>query len=96
MRITVELSLYPLQADYKPAIIGFIEDLAERPGIEIVVNQLSTQLNGDADAVIEAVGSAMKRFFASGQPASLVVKYLNADIDIAVSPDLGFETGADA
>jgi uncharacterized protein YqgV (UPF0045/DUF77 family) len=95
MRITADLSLYPLQAEYVPAIIGFIDDLADTPGIDVVVNQLSTQLNGEADIVIKAVGDAMKRFFATGQPASLVVKYLNADIDIATRPSLGRGAPAD-
>ena len=92
MRITAELSLYPLRADYVPVIVEFIRSLEDANEIDIVVNQLSTQMSGELESVMGAISLATERCFASGEPASLVVKILNADIDIASPPDLGPST----
>ena len=35
MRIAVEISLYPLDADYVPPIKDFIERLTARPGLTV-------------------------------------------------------------
>ena len=52
MRITVELSLYPLQADFVGPITDFIHELRREPDIEMVTNQLSTQLRGEFAAMV--------------------------------------------
>ena len=51
MNIVAEMSLYPLKDGPVPTIIGFIEDMRRQAGIEIVTNQLSTQVSGRFDAV---------------------------------------------
>jgi hypothetical protein len=58
MRITADMSLYPLKDGPVPDIIAFIKALHGRPGIEIVSNQLSTQVRGEFDAVTGAVNIA--------------------------------------
>ncbi|MDJ0928056.1 MAG: YkoF family thiamine/hydroxymethylpyrimidine-binding protein [Gammaproteobacteria bacterium] len=88
MRITAELSLYPLQEDFVTEIRRFIEDLRTRPGLEITTNQMSTQIRGDFDAVTGAITAAMRTSFTSGESMSLVVKYLNADLPIGSPPNV--------
>ena len=61
MRIVADLSLYPLKGGAVPDIIEFIRELRRQEGIEIVTNQLSTQLRGEFDAVTEAVRQCMRR-----------------------------------
>ena len=39
MRITVDISLYPLDSDYIPPIKGFIRRLRAFDGLELVTNQ---------------------------------------------------------
>ena len=56
MMLTAELSLYPLQQDYIPVIRRFIEELNTRDGLDIVTNAMSTQIRGDFDRVMAAVG----------------------------------------
>ena len=46
MNISVDLSLYPLQDEFIPMIIDFIHRLQQHEGVEIVRNQMSTQLFG--------------------------------------------------
>lgn len=88
MRITVELSLYPLGGDALETIVAFIKDVAGDGRVEVVVNQLSTQLRGALPDVLDVVGRAMRRSFESGQKQVLVAKFLNADLPIAEAPDL--------
>ena len=88
MRITAELSLYPLDGDYLPRIETAIRRLRSMPGIEIHVNQLSTQLRGELADVMRAIESTLAESFADGTPQSLVAKILNADLPIADAPDV--------
>jgi uncharacterized protein YqgV (UPF0045/DUF77 family) len=88
MRITADMSMYPLADEYKPAIISFIKELREVDGLEVVTNQLSTQMRGEFDVVTNAINSCLKQSMVEQGKLVLVVKYLNADLDIAVAPDL--------
>jgi uncharacterized protein YqgV (UPF0045/DUF77 family) len=86
MRITAELSLYPLQADFTGPITAFIHALRARPGLEVVTNQLSTQLRGEFAAVTGAINECLALTMAEHHPVVLVAKYLNADLPIATPP----------
>ena len=88
MRITAEMSLYPLADEYKPTIISFIKDLQKVAGLEVVTNQLSTQLRGEFDVVTAAINECFKQSMLEHGKLVLVVKYLSADLDIAVAPTL--------
>jgi uncharacterized protein YqgV (UPF0045/DUF77 family) len=88
MRITVEMSLYPLQGAPLEKILSFIETISGDERLEVVVNQLSTQVRGELGAVMEVLETAMQRSFTAGGPQALVVKFLNADLPIAEPPVL--------
>lgn len=88
MRITAELSLYPLQDDFTGPIKDFIHALRRQPGIEVVTNQLSTQLRGDFDAVTAAVTACLKTATTGEQPVILVAKYVTADLPITTPPSV--------
>ena len=89
MNIVADLSLYPLKNGPVPEIIGFIKQLREQEGLEIVTNQLSTQLRGDFDAVTGAINQCMRSVMAaSSNTVVLVVKYLNVDLEIGRPPSL--------
>jgi uncharacterized protein YqgV (UPF0045/DUF77 family) len=89
MRITVEMSLYPLQGDALAKILAFIDGLASDARLEVVVNQMSTQIRGELDDVMQAVTEALHKSFASGGSQALVAKFLNADLAIREPPELG-------
>ena len=88
MKIVADMSLYPLKDGPIPDIIEFIEDLRERAGIEIVSNQLSSQVRGEFEAVTNAINHCMRKAMATTNTVVLVVKYLNIDAEIDRKPSL--------
>ena len=52
MKISVELTLTPIQDDYEPIIINFIKAL-RHSGLTVLENPLSTQVYGDYDKVMQ-------------------------------------------
>jgi uncharacterized protein YqgV (UPF0045/DUF77 family) len=76
VRIAVDISLYPLNADYIPPIRSFIDRLKNHPGLALEYNSLSTQLSGDIDAVFAALKTEMARSFAAPQRSVFVLKML--------------------
>ena len=89
MRITAELSLYPLASEEPIArITGFVRELRKQPGVEVITNQMSTQLRGELEDVQRAVDACMKAVMESGDRVVLVAKYLNADLPIDSIPRL--------
>lgn len=89
MRITAELSLYPIRDDHIPKILDFVRALHEVPDIEVVTNQMSTQLRGELTDVVPAIAIATERSFEDGVAEALVIKILNADLPISEAPDIG-------
>jgi uncharacterized protein YqgV (UPF0045/DUF77 family) len=88
VRVTVEMSLYPLQGQPLEKILAFIEAVQRDPAIEVVVNQMSTQLRGELVDVMTVLTSAIEASFAGGSSQALVLKILNADLPIAEPPIL--------
>ncbi len=88
MNIVAEMSLYPLKSAPVPDIIDFIRELREQPGIEVLSNQLSTQVTGPFEAVTAAVNRCMRRAMERPETVVLVVKYLNIERDLGRAPTL--------
>jgi uncharacterized protein YqgV (UPF0045/DUF77 family) len=88
MRVTAEMSLYPLQGQPLDKILAFIEAIHGEPRIEVVVNQLSTQVRGELDVVMSTITKAIERSFGAGGSQALVLKVLNADLPIGERPVL--------
>ena len=68
MRIAVDISLYPLDADYVPPIKDFIERLNRQPGLRVETNAMSTQVSGEHDRVFAALADETTATFV-GKPA---------------------------
>ena len=88
MRVTAEMSLYPLADDALEKILLFIEEIQADARLEIVVNQLSTQVRGELEVVMAVITRALARSFTAGGSQVLVVKVLNADLPIGSPPVL--------
>ena len=76
MDIGVEISLYPLNADYIPPIQGFIDRLNTYAGLKIITNSMSTQVFGDYDLVMATLTSELRPTFAANDKAVFVMKIL--------------------
>jgi uncharacterized protein YqgV (UPF0045/DUF77 family) len=88
MIITVDISLYPLDSNYVVPIKDFIRRLRRYDGLELVTNQLSTQVRGEFDTVTAALNDCMKESMAGGQKMVFVTRYLNSDLEIGRLPDI--------
>ncbi len=82
------MSLYPLRDGPIPVIIDFIRDLRDQEGVEIVTNQLGTQLRGEFEAVTGAINHCMRKAMEAPNTVVLVVKYLNIDVELGRAPSL--------
>lgn len=88
MKIVADMSLYPLKNGPVPNIIDFIKELRIQDGIEIVTNQLGTQLRGEFEAVTGAINHCMRKAMEAPNTVVLVVKYLNIDVELKRAPSL--------
>ena len=88
MRVTAEMSLYPLQGQPLVKILAFIETINGDARLEVVVNQLSTQVRGELRDVMSAITTAIERSFGGAGSQALVLKILNADLPIGEPPIL--------
>lgn len=88
MIITADIAMYPLDERFVEPIVAFIHALRRHDGIEVVTNQMSTQVRGEFEAVNAAVNAAMKAQMAGERKVVFVVRYLNSDLDIAERPDI--------
>jgi len=87
MRISVEMSLYPLHSEYVDEILGFIHALKQIEGLSIKTNTMSTQIHGEYDLVMSSITECLKIPFESGVPMSLITKILNLDREHSVLND---------
>lgn len=88
MEITVDVSMYPLDSDYKPAIKAFVRRLREQNGLELVTNQLSTQVRGEFAVVTAGLNVCMQEAMEQDGRVVFVTRYLNTGLDIKCFPDI--------
>ncbi|TMM45778.1 hypothetical protein [Colwellia ponticola] len=80
MKISIELSLYPLaEEQYKTEIWAFIKRLRGVDGLQVVTNGMSTQVFGDYDLAVSHVMAEMKQVHQATDAAIFVCKFINGD-----------------
>ena len=88
MKITAELSLYPLSDAPIPTIEAFIRPLLKEDGLDVRVNQMSTQIEGDFELVYSTVGRVLERSFHEFGTQILVAKFINRPLGIGEPVDI--------
>lgn len=78
MKISVDISMYPMNKDYETPIIKFINLLKKSP-FTVLENPLSTQVYGDYDDVIDFIKKAMKETFLSEEMCVYTMKFIKGD-----------------
>ena len=78
MKISVELTLTPLQDNFEPPIINFIQKL-RASGLTILENPLSTQVYGEYDAVMDLLRAEIKETFDDLDHVVLQMKMVKSD-----------------
>jgi uncharacterized protein YqgV (UPF0045/DUF77 family) len=79
MQTAVEISLYPLDADYIPPIQDFIDRLNMHPEIKVVTNAMSTQIAGEHQRLFEILAKETAASFAQTGRKVFVMKVLSAE-----------------
>lgn len=82
MKLTAELSLYPLRDDYIPAIKDFIAAAGAHGGLDIVTNAMSTQVCGDYDQVFALLKQELRRSYDNYGRQVLVCKLFPGELAI--------------
>jgi uncharacterized protein YqgV (UPF0045/DUF77 family) len=80
MKISVEISYYPLKVEYIPHIKGFIERLNGYEKLVVKTNSMSTQVFGEYNNVMQILTGEIYKSFEL--PHSIfVLKIINADLN---------------
>ncbi len=77
MRVAVDISLYPLDADFVPPIKDVVRRLEARAELQVESNRMSTQVRGDYDVVMRALEAEIKTTFERVPKAVFAIKILN-------------------
>lgn len=78
MKISVELTLTPLQDNYEPAIKNFIRKLRSS-GLTVKETPLSTQVYGDYGRVMELLNEEIKTAFEEIDRGLMYIKIVKSD-----------------
>ena len=82
MKVTVELSKYPLHENYEPPILDFINRLNQYENIKVKTNATSTHVVGYYDEVMPILQNEIKTSFEKYGKVIFVMKVLHAELDI--------------
>ncbi len=78
MKISVELTLTPLQDNFEPPIIDFIKKLRASE-LTVLENPLSTQVYGEYDKVLDLLQTEIKETFENLEHVVLTMKMVKSD-----------------
>ncbi len=77
MKVAVDISLYPLDADFIPPIKDVIDRLNLHDELEVWTNAMSTQVVGDFDIVMDALKQEIGTTFERIPKGVFVMKMFN-------------------
>ena len=78
MKISIELTLLPLQNDFEEHIISFIKKL-RASDFTVLENPLSTQIYGDYDALMPFLTKEIKTSFENQENCVMNLKIVKSD-----------------
>jgi uncharacterized protein YqgV (UPF0045/DUF77 family) len=79
MRTAIEISLYPLDADYIPPIKSFIDRLNGYPELQVTTNAMSTQVAGEHARLFEVLAKETAATFGEAGRKVFVLKVLGGE-----------------
>ena len=78
MNVSVEITLMPLNDNYKEVIKSFIISIRNN-GLKILENPLSTQIYGDYDKIMNLLNNRIKEIFSKNNGIMINIKIVNGD-----------------
>ncbi|MCB1698609.1 MAG: thiamine-binding protein [Halioglobus sp.] len=82
MKLTAELSLYPVQEDYIAVIDAFIAGIRAQPDLQVVTNAMSTQICGDYARVFAVISDTLAATTRQFGKQVLVVKFIPWELEL--------------
>ena len=76
MEISVDISMYPLQKEFEAPILAFIAKLERKESVEVVRNELSTQIHGDYKVIMALLEKEMFSVFIDIPDSVFVLKFV--------------------
>ncbi|MEO0575767.1 MAG: YkoF family thiamine/hydroxymethylpyrimidine-binding protein, partial [Pseudomonadota bacterium] len=76
MQARMDVSLYPLANDYIPAIKDVIQRFNSYPALVVVTNEMSTQITGELDVLMQAMQREIRTSFEQHGKCIFVMKLL--------------------
>ena len=76
MRVTAELSLYPLAGEIEGTVWAFIEHIIAANSCSAATNSMSTQITGESHDVFDCVRDALEASYAKFGRQVLVAKFI--------------------
>lgn len=80
MEISLEISLYPLDKNYKKPILNFIELINSYENLIVITNPMSTQVFGEFEIVMKAFQESLKKSFLDESKVVVVTKFFNKNL----------------
>ncbi len=80
MNVSIEISLYPLDHNYVPPIIDFIDRCKKHSSLTIQVQPMSTLITGNYDVIMDILKVELKTTFAQNLTSVGVIKIVNLDL----------------
>ena len=81
MKISVEVSMYPLDTNYVAPIQKFIDRMNEHHSIAVNTNTMSTQIFGELDIVMDAIKNEIRFSFLKDNKSVFVMQIININLD---------------
>jgi len=79
MRISLDISLYPLTEEYVEPILAFINQLEANDKLVIKRNSLSTQVFGEYRDVMDCIDAEMEKVFTALPHSVFAMKFIGTD-----------------
>lgn len=79
MKISLDISMYPLQDEFCQPIIDFIERLEKAPGLVLERNSLSTQVFGDYRTIMNLMTEELETVFDQNPHTIFVMKMVGVN-----------------
>jgi uncharacterized protein YqgV (UPF0045/DUF77 family) len=79
MNISVDISMYPLLEGFEKPILAFIAALEKESGIDVVRNDLSTQVYGDYEIIMNLLKREIYEVFKEIPHSVFVIKMVGND-----------------
>jgi len=80
MKLSAEISMYPLKDEYIPSIRDFIDRLNRHTGLQVITNTMSTQIFGDYDLLMDTLKQEMRKSYEKHGRAIFVCKFIDGDL----------------